>query len=55
MIKPHLGASDRATVIACLFGDRAAAALGYPPQGLSERAGLALALSNARTETLTKR
>ena len=55
VIKPHLGASDRATVIACLFGDRAAAALGYPPQGLSERAGLALALSNARTETLTKR
>ena len=55
VIKPHLGASDRATVIACLFGDRAAAALGYPPQGLSERAGLALALSNARTDTLAKR
>jgi hypothetical protein len=55
VIKPHLGASDRATVIACLFGDRAAAALGYPPQGLSERAGLALALSHARTETLAKR
>src|SRR5687768_11111713 len=55
VVKPHLGAGDRATVIACLFGDRAAAALGYPPQGLSERAGLALALSNARTETLTKR
>ena len=55
VIKPHLGATDRATVMACLFGDRAAAALGYPPQGLSDRAGLALALSNARTETLTKR
>ena len=55
VIKPHFGASDRATVIACMFGDRAAAALGYPPQGLSERAGLALALSNARTETLAKR
>ena len=55
VIKPHLGASDRATVIACMFGDRAAAALGYPPQGMSERAGLALALSNARTETLAKR
>ena len=48
VIKPHLGATDRATVIACLFGDRAAAALGYPPQGLSDRAGLALALSSAR-------
>ena len=55
VIKPHLGATDRATVIACLFGDTAAKALGYPPQGLSERAGLALALSNARTETLARR
>jgi hypothetical protein len=55
VIKPHLDATDRATVIACLFGDQAANALGYPPQGLSERAGLALALSNARTETLTRR
>jgi hypothetical protein len=48
VITPHLGATDRATVMACLFGDRAAAALGYPPQGLSDRAGLALALSSAR-------
>ena len=48
VITPHLGATDRATVIACMFGDRAAAALGYPPQGLSDRAGLALALSSAR-------
>ncbi len=55
VIKPHLGATDRATVIACLFGDGAAAALGYPPQGLSDRAGLALALSNARTEVAAKR
>jgi hypothetical protein len=55
VITPHLGAADRATVIACMFGDRAAAALGYPPQGLSDRAGLALALSNARTEVTAKR
>ena len=55
VIKPHLGAADRATVIACLFGDPAAKALGYAPQGLSERAGLALALSNARTESLARR
>ena len=55
VITPHLGATDRATVIACMFGDRAAAALGYPPQGLSDRAGLAMALSSARTETLTRR
>ena len=55
VIKPHLDATDRATVIACLFGDPGAIALGYAPQGLSERAGLALALSTARTETLTRR
>jgi hypothetical protein len=47
-IEPHLDAHDRATVIPCLFGDAAAVALGYPPQGLSERAGLALALHDAR-------
>jgi hypothetical protein len=34
--------------MACLFGDVAAHALGYPPQGLSPRAGLALALYDAR-------
>lgn len=49
VIAPHLDAHDRATVIPCLFGDPAAIALGYPPQGLSPRAGLALALSEART------
>jgi hypothetical protein len=48
VIAPHLDAHDRATVIPCLFGDAAAAALGYPPQGLSDRAGLALALHDAR-------
>jgi hypothetical protein len=49
VIAPHLEASDRATVMACLFGDTAANALGYPPQGLSDRAGLALALADCRT------
>ncbi|MDY6936040.1 MAG: hypothetical protein SWY16_00110 [Cyanobacteriota bacterium] len=29
-------------------GDRAARSLGYPPKGLSDRAGLALALDRAR-------
>ena len=47
-IAPHLDASDRATLVACLFGDAAARALGYPPHGLSERAGLALALHDER-------
>jgi hypothetical protein len=55
VIAPLLGATDRATVISCLFGDPAARTLGYQPQGLSERAGLALALSHARTETLARR
>jgi hypothetical protein len=50
VIAPHLDASDRATVIACLFGDPAAAALGYPSRGLTARAGLALALSDARAQ-----
>ena len=48
VINPHLDAHDRATVIACLFGDTAAKALGYPPQGLTDRAGFALALHDAR-------
>jgi hypothetical protein len=48
VIEPHLDAHDRATVIPCLFGDAAATALGYPPQGLSNRAGFALALHDAR-------
>jgi hypothetical protein len=47
VIAPHLDAHDRATVIPCLFGDTAAKALGYPPRGLTERAGLALALADA--------
>jgi hypothetical protein len=55
VVTPHLGATDRATVIACLFGDAAAKALGYPPLGLSERAGLAIALSQARTHMLARR
>jgi hypothetical protein len=50
VIDPLRSARDRATVMACLFGDTAAKALGYPPHGLTERAGLALALSEARTE-----
>jgi hypothetical protein len=49
VIAPHLNAQDRPTLIACLFGDTAARALGYSPQGLSERAGLALALHDARS------
>jgi hypothetical protein len=50
VIAPHLDAHDRATVIPCLFGDVAATALGYPPQGLTDRAGFALALHDARKD-----
>jgi len=48
VLQPHLEATDLPTLIPCLFGDPAAHALGYPPQGLSHRAGLALALSNTQ-------
>ncbi|MEO0458334.1 MAG: hypothetical protein AAF152_17375 [Cyanobacteria bacterium P01_A01_bin.114] len=49
VIAPYLDATDQPTLVACLFGDIAAHELGYPPQGLSERAGLALALFDARS------
>jgi hypothetical protein len=44
VIRPLLHASDRATQMACVFGDACARAFGYEPRGLSDRAGLALAL-----------
>ena len=50
VLAPYLNAKDRPTLIACLFGDAAAHALGYSPQGLSDRAGLALALNHAQLE-----
>jgi len=42
-IAAHLDAIDHATIIACLFGDNAAAELGHARRGFSDRAGLALA------------
>ena len=48
VVEPLREATDRATIMACLFGDKAATSLGYRPQGLTERAGLALALHDAR-------
>jgi len=48
VLQPLLQATDRPTLMVCLFGDPAARALGYPPQGLSHRACLALALSDAQ-------
>lgn len=43
VVRPYLRHRDRATVIACLYGDRAAISLGYRPLGLSDWAGLELA------------
>ena len=47
ILEPLLDASDRPTVMSALFGDPAAHSLGYRPLGLSDRAGLALALATA--------
>lgn len=47
---PYLERSDQPTQITALFGDPAARELGYQPLGLSHRAGLALALADARLE-----
>ena len=55
VIAPHLGAQDQPTLIECLFGDTVARSLGYPPQGLSEWAGLALALHQARSDLALQR
>lgn len=49
VLAPCLTHNDQPTTIASLFGDEAARQLGYPPLGLSPRAGLALALANAQT------
>jgi len=53
VLAPMLDATDRATLMACLFGDVAARDLGYPPRGLSARAGFALALTDARAAERT--
>ncbi len=47
VLEPYLDRSDEPMLIAALFGDRAAHELGYPPLGLAEGAGLALALADA--------
>jgi hypothetical protein len=48
VIAPNLDSKDYPIIITSLFGDVAAASLGYAPLGLSERAGFALALREAR-------
>lgn len=51
VVDPLRGLMDRPTIFAVLFGDAAAAELGYAPLGLSHRAGFALALHEARHPT----
>ncbi len=48
-IAEYLEATDQATIMACLYGDRVASTLGYPPRGFSDHAGFAVALATART------
>ena len=49
VLVPYLDATDKRTVIECLFGDEAGRTLGFTPRGLSHWAGLALALHDARS------
>jgi hypothetical protein len=51
VIEPFLDATDMRTAIECLYGDVAGRTLGFTPRGLSDRAGLALALHDARATT----
>ncbi|MEF2280137.1 hypothetical protein V3W47_17735 [Deinococcus sp. YIM 134068] len=44
---PHLDSTHWPTIFAALYGDEAARAVGFPPLGLSHRAGFALALDGA--------
>ena len=47
-IAPLLDAEDMRTTVECLYGDPAARSLGFTPRGLTARAGLAMALAEAR-------
>jgi hypothetical protein len=47
VLAPYLRTTEQPTLLVALFGDVAARELGYPPLGLSPRAGLSLALHNA--------
>ena len=50
VLASHVDTTDYGVIIASLFGDGAACELGYEPQGLSPRAGLALALYKAKAD-----
>ncbi|SIO00380.1 hypothetical protein SAMN05444166_1995 [Singulisphaera sp. GP187] len=48
LLTPELDETNPRTIMECLFGDEASRTLGFTPRGLSYRAGLALALHDAR-------
>ncbi|MFL5807272.1 MAG: hypothetical protein ACJ8CR_36775 [Roseiflexaceae bacterium] len=50
VIRAYRDTRDYPTIFACLFGDEAARSVGYPPLGLSHRAGLALAHDEAHRQ-----
>jgi hypothetical protein len=47
VLVPFLDATDKRTIVECLFGDGPGATLGFTPKGLSPWAGLALARHDA--------
>ncbi len=49
-VTPHLDATAQPTVFACLYGDDAAVAVGYPPLGVPAWGGFALAATVAQTQ-----
>lgn len=50
VLEPYLDHTDAPSLLPALFGDRAAHELGYPPLGLSEGAGLALAIADGQRQ-----
>ncbi len=50
IIESHLESKAYPAIVAVLYGDEAATSLGYPPLGLPERAGYAVALADALVE-----
>jgi hypothetical protein len=48
VVRPRLDSEDFPVLFAALYGDEPAVSVGYPPLGLSTRAGFALALHDAR-------
>lgn len=52
VIRPFLNSTRFPTIFACLYGDRAAESVGYPPLGLSSRAGYAIALDQVHQDRI---